>query len=46
MKMKTKINTWNLNKIFCTTKETINKKTTLKIGENICYQSNQQETKL
>ena len=46
MKMKTKINKWNLNKIFCIAKEIINKKTTLRIGETIGYQSNWQETNL
>ena len=37
--IKTKINKWDLSKVksFCTAKETINnKKTTLRMGENIC----------
>ena len=39
MKIKTKINKWDLIEVksFCTAKETINnKKTTLRMGENIC----------
>jgi len=39
MKIKTKINKWDLIKLksLCTAKEAINKmKTTLKMGENIC----------
>ena len=40
MKIKTKINTWNIrkHKSFWTAMESINKKTTLRMGENICCQ--------
>ena len=39
MKIKTKINKWNLLKSFCVVMESINKETTFRMGENICYQS-------
>ena len=41
MKIKTKIHKWNLTKLrsFCTAKETMNK-TSPRMGENICKQSN------
>ena len=45
MKIKTKINKWDLIKLknFCTAKEAIKNKTkTHRMGENICKQSNQQ----
>ena len=44
IKIKTEINTWDLKKLksFCTAKESISKvkKITLRMGENICKQSN------